>query len=99
MFKPSHERLFICLHEGFSSGPIFKPFLKTKYNLIKINTAYCDKLLRNTPRSLIWNNIDYILYNTIVENILQYYCREYNQYYSISDCVVCFLKTYHNRLY
>ena len=27
------------------------------------------------------------------------HCREYNQYYSISDCVVCFLKTYHNRLY
>ena len=31
--------------------------------LLKINTANCDKFLRNTPRILIWNNIDYILYN------------------------------------
>ena len=23
---------------------------------IKINKAYCDKFLRNTPRNLIWNN-------------------------------------------
>ena len=23
---------------------------------IKINTAYCDKFLRNKPRNLIWNN-------------------------------------------
>ena len=35
----------------------------TKRNSIKINTAYCDKFLRNTPRNLIWNNIEYILYN------------------------------------
>ena len=35
----------------------------TKQNSIKINTAYCDKFLRNTPRNLIWNNIEYILYN------------------------------------
>ena len=27
--------------------------------------AYCDKFLRNTPRNLIWNNIDYILYNVV----------------------------------
>ena len=33
--------------------------------LIKINTAYCDKFLGNTPRNLIWNNIDYILYNVV----------------------------------
>ena len=33
--------------------------------LIKINAAYCDKFLRNTPRNLIWNNIDYILYNVV----------------------------------
>ena len=26
-------------------------------------------------------------------------CGEYGQYYSISDCVVWFLRTYHNRLY
>ena len=32
-------------------------------NLLKINTAYCDQFLRNTSRNLIWNNIDYILYN------------------------------------
>ena len=30
--------------------------------LIKINTAYCDMFLGNTPRNLIWNIIDYILY-------------------------------------
>ena len=35
--------------------------LKTKPS-VKINTAYCDKFLGNTPRNLIWNNIDYILY-------------------------------------
>ena len=33
--------------------------------LIKINTAYCDKFLGNTPRNLVWNNIDYILYNVV----------------------------------
>ena len=33
--------------------------------LIKTNTAYCDKFLGNTPRNLIWNNIDYILYNFV----------------------------------
>ena len=33
--------------------------------ILKINTAYCDKFLRNTPRNLIWNNIDYILYNVV----------------------------------
>ena len=33
--------------------------------LIKINTAYCDKFLGDTPRNLIWNNIDYILYNVV----------------------------------
>ena len=33
--------------------------------LIKINTAYCDKFLGNTPRNLMWNNIDYILYNVV----------------------------------
>ena len=33
--------------------------------LIKINTAYCDKFLGNIPRNLIWNNIDYILYNVV----------------------------------
>ena len=32
---------------------------------IKINTAYCNKFLGNTPRNLIWNNIDYILYNVV----------------------------------
>ena len=32
---------------------------------VEINTAYCDKFLRNTPRNLIWNNIDYILYNVV----------------------------------
>ena len=37
----------------------------TKRNSIKINTAYCDKFLRNTPRNLIWNNIEYILYNVV----------------------------------
>ena len=36
------------------------------YNILKkINTAYCDKFLGNTPRNLIWNNIDYILYNVV----------------------------------
>ena len=30
--------------------------------LIKLNTAYCDRFLGNTPRNLIWNIIDYILY-------------------------------------
>ena len=38
---------------------------KLNHFLIKINTAYCDKFLRNTPRNLIWNNIDYILYNIV----------------------------------
>ena len=33
--------------------------------ILKINTAYCDKFLGNTPRNLIWNNIDYILYNVV----------------------------------
>ena len=33
--------------------------------VLKINTAYCDKFLGNTPRNLIWNNIDYILYNVV----------------------------------
>ena len=33
--------------------------------LITINTAYCDKFLGNTQRNLIWNNIDYILYNVV----------------------------------
>ena len=32
---------------------------------IQINTAYCDKFLGNTPRNLIWNNIDYIFYNIV----------------------------------
>ena len=32
---------------------------------LKIIIAYCDKFLRNTPRNLIWNNIDYILYNVV----------------------------------
>ena len=32
---------------------------------IFINTAYCDNFLGNTPRNLIWNNIDYILYNVV----------------------------------
>ena len=38
--------------------------LKTKPS-VKINTAYCDKFLGNTPRNLIWNNIDYILYTVV----------------------------------
>ena len=38
---------------------------QTLANLIKINTAFCDKFLRNTPRNLIWNNIDYILDNVV----------------------------------
>ena len=38
---------------------------QTLANLIKINTPYCDKFLRNTPRNPIWNNIDYILYNVV----------------------------------
>ena len=29
--------------------------------LIKVNTAYCDKFLGNTPRNLIWNNIGYTM--------------------------------------
>ena len=29
--------------------------------LIKINTAYCDKFSGNTPRNLIWNNIGYTM--------------------------------------
>ena len=33
--------------------------------LVKNNTAYCDKFLGNTSRNLIWNNIDYILYNVV----------------------------------
>ena len=33
--------------------------------LIKINTAYCDKFLGNTPRNLIWNIIDYMLFNVV----------------------------------
>ena len=33
--------------------------------LITINTAYCDKFLGNIPRNLIWNDIDYILYNVV----------------------------------
>ena len=41
-----------------------------KKKLIKINTAYCDKFLRNTPRNLIWNNIDYILYNVVRRAII-----------------------------
>ena len=36
-----------------------------KQNLIKINTAYCDKFLRNKPRNLIWNNIDHILHKVV----------------------------------
>ena len=32
---------------------------------LKINTAYCDKFFGNTPRNLIWKNIDYILYNVV----------------------------------
>ena len=31
----------------------------------KINTAYCDKFLRNKPRNLIWNNIDHILHKVV----------------------------------
>ena len=30
-----------------------------------IITAYCDKFLGNTPRNLIWNNIEYIPYNAV----------------------------------
>ena len=33
--------------------------------MFKINTANCEKFLRNTPRILIWNNIGYILYNVV----------------------------------
>ena len=33
--------------------------------LLKINTAYCDKFLRNKPRNLIWNNIDHILHKVV----------------------------------
>ena len=36
--------------------------IKTK---LKMNTAHCDKFLGNTPRNLIWNDIDYILYNVV----------------------------------
>ena len=39
--------------------------ISNKNELIKINTAYCDKFLGNTPRNLILNNIDYILYNVV----------------------------------
>ena len=28
--------------------------------MMKINTAYCDKFLGNTPRNLIWNKIEYV---------------------------------------
>ena len=37
----------------------------TKFLLIKSNTASCDNFLRNKPCNLIWNNIDYILYNVV----------------------------------
>ena len=30
-----------------------------------INTAYYYKFFKNTTRNLIWNNIDYILYNVV----------------------------------
>ena len=33
--------------------------------LLKINTAECDKFFRNTPRNMIWNNSDCILYNVV----------------------------------
>ena len=32
---------------------------------MKIITAYCNKFLRNTPRNLIWNNIDHNFYNVV----------------------------------
>ena len=32
---------------------------------IQINTAYCDKFFSNKPRNLLWNDIDYILYNVV----------------------------------
>ena len=32
---------------------------------LKLNTANCGKFLGNTPRNLLWNNIDYILYNVV----------------------------------
>ena len=34
-----------------------------------INTAYCDKFLRNKPRNLIWNSIDHIL-NKVVRRAI-----------------------------
>ena len=37
--------------------------------LINFDTAYCGKFLGNTPRNLIWNNIDYILYNVVRRDI------------------------------
>ena len=40
-------------------------FVKHMNLFVKMKTAYCDKLLRNTPRNLIWNYIDYILYNVV----------------------------------
>ena len=30
--------------------------------IVKINTAYCYKFLKNTSRNFIWNSTDYILY-------------------------------------
>ena len=66
--------LFQQLKESRTSNPppshIPKKWANNRFSScnkskIKINTAYCDKFLRNTPRNLIWNNIDYILYNVV----------------------------------
>ena len=65
LLPTDHNKLLMQWKRPFEvkvKGPYLNPFF---FRLIKINTAYCDNFLRNTPRNLIWNNIDYILYNVL----------------------------------